>query len=85
MYIVFLVNFVGVVGFFYKFVLEICLVYKNGSLVLIIVELYCYILDDVLKFNNFFCVIMIDGMFFVVVNSDGMVGFGELFVYVINV
>lgn len=28
---------------------------------------------------------MIDGMFFVVVNSDGMVGFGELFVYVINV
>ena len=78
-------NPAGVAGLPHKSALEIRLVYKNGSSVLITAESHRYTLDDVSKSNNLFRVITIDGTPFVVANSDGMAGFGELLVHVTNV
>lgn len=84
LFIVLLVNLVGLVGILDRFVLEIILVYENGIEVDIIMEGNCYILDDLLKFNNFFSVVN-NGVFYVIVNNVGFVGIGKFIVYVMNV
>lgn len=83
-FIVFLLNFVGLVGVFYKFDLEVFLVFENGIEIDIILEGDCYMVDDFLKFNGFFSVI-INGGFFIVVNDWSLFGIGKLIVYVMNV
>lgn len=79
------VNPASMAGVPQKSALEIRLVYENGTSVDITKELNRYTVDDTSKSNNLFSVATTDGTPFVVANSNGVTGIGQLLVHVTNV
>ena len=79
------VNPAGLAGISNKAALKIFLVYKNGSEVDITMEVNRYTLDDASKSNNLFSTVINGGAPYVVANSQGLNGLGQLLVHVTNV